>query len=254
MNDFWDGNYYKHHSDPQQIAALEMLKKFSFKGKERVLDIGCGPGTISKQIAKRVPKGKVIGIDSSMQMLNQAIRDYKAIPNLKFFCKKAETFQFDEAFHVAVSFHALHFVQDHRQVFKRIKSSLKPKGRLLIRMGSKPHPDLMEVFNRPRWQSAFRFKDRVFPLSLDQAKSILKSLGFVLIRAEVEIKPYLFSSLQQLKEWFIGWLGHSSGFSKDSLITLSEEMAEHLSSKEKRQVDIPFGFSCLVIEAHLPHF
>ena len=55
-----------------------------------------------------------------MQMLNQAISDYKKAPNLRFLCKKAEDFHFDQKFDIVISFHALHFVKDHKQAFENI--------------------------------------------------------------------------------------------------------------------------------------
>src|SRR3954449_5535415 len=49
-----------------------------------VLDVGCGPGTITVDIAGRVAPAPVIGIDASADIIEQAARDATAVDNLSF--------------------------------------------------------------------------------------------------------------------------------------------------------------------------
>ncbi len=251
MDDLWNGNYYKSHSDLQQAGAFEILDTFSFKGNEHVLDIGCGPGTISKRIADAVPQGKVIGIDPSMSMLAQALTDYKDVANLKFFCQKAEDFQLDWQFDVVTSFHALHFVKDKQRVFEQIKASLNPNGKVLIQVGSRFHPYMTDILKRPRWKSMHTFEYRSFPFPLDEARALLKSLGFTLTRAVEKKEPYLFASKEALEKWLLGWLSYPSGLTGQPLTELAAEFAESFCQNENRRSDIPLSFSPLIIEACL---
>jgi ubiquinone/menaquinone biosynthesis C-methylase UbiE len=50
----------------------------------RVLDVGCGPGTITVDIARRVAPGHVVGIDPSAAVVEQARRDAEAVENIEF--------------------------------------------------------------------------------------------------------------------------------------------------------------------------
>src|SRR3954464_588436 len=49
-----------------------------------VLDLGCGPGTITADIGRRVAPGRVIGIDASADVINEARRDAGGGPNVEF--------------------------------------------------------------------------------------------------------------------------------------------------------------------------
>src|SRR6476620_47249 len=55
-----------------------------FTAGTRVLDVGCGPGTITLDIAQRVKPGPVIGIDQSADVIAQAKQDAKEFTNVEF--------------------------------------------------------------------------------------------------------------------------------------------------------------------------
>src|SRR6476619_8077015 len=50
----------------------------------RVLDLGCGPGTITADIGRRVAPGRVLGIDASAAVIEEARRDAGGGPNVEF--------------------------------------------------------------------------------------------------------------------------------------------------------------------------
>ncbi len=58
-------------------ANLELLKNLKLNANTNVLDLACGTGHLAIEIAKRVPQGKVVGVDLSTQMLAQARADAK---------------------------------------------------------------------------------------------------------------------------------------------------------------------------------
>ena len=68
----WNAKAYKEASHHQFKWGLELLDKLELKGNERVLDIGCGDGKLTIEIAKRVPDGYVVGIDNSEEMISFA--------------------------------------------------------------------------------------------------------------------------------------------------------------------------------------
>lgn len=68
----WDPKAYEKSSSAQQRWAQELLSKISILGDERILDIGCGDGKITAEIASIVPSGSVTGIDNFLEMLSFA--------------------------------------------------------------------------------------------------------------------------------------------------------------------------------------
>ena len=60
--DTWDGKKYENNSDPQFQCAVSALETCSFKGSEKVLDIGCGDGRITARISGLVPRGQLLAL------------------------------------------------------------------------------------------------------------------------------------------------------------------------------------------------
>ena len=65
----WAASEYARISQLQETMAAEVLSLLDLKGIERVLDVGCGNGKVTAEIASRVPHGTVLGIDSSAEMV-----------------------------------------------------------------------------------------------------------------------------------------------------------------------------------------
>ncbi|MDF1534055.1 MAG: methyltransferase domain-containing protein [Methanosarcinaceae archaeon] len=106
----WDAQDYSKSSSEQQKWAHELILKLALKGNERVLDIGCGDGKITAQIARRVPDGCVMGIDLFEEMINFATSNFPPdrYPNFSFEIRDASNLNFDHELDVVFSNAALH--------------------------------------------------------------------------------------------------------------------------------------------------
>ena len=65
----FDGKKYEQASQCQREWGTKLAEELNLKGNETILDLGCGNGVITRELAKRVPYGTVIGLDSSPSML-----------------------------------------------------------------------------------------------------------------------------------------------------------------------------------------
>src|SRR5689334_13566922 len=65
----WNAAEYAKRSRLQETMANEVLALLALEGVQHVLDVGCGDGKISAQIAARIPAGTVIGVDPSRDMI-----------------------------------------------------------------------------------------------------------------------------------------------------------------------------------------
>lgn len=133
----WQANDYAKNSCGQLAWALSLLDRAELGQQESVLDIGCGDGKITAEIAKRVPGGRVVGIDSSTNMVALAERTWNTVPNLTFHRADAQQLALPEMFDVAFSNSTLHWVPDHLSVLKGVADSLKPGGRIIFSMGGR---------------------------------------------------------------------------------------------------------------------
>lgn len=138
----WNGSLYAANSHVQKDLAHQLLKRYSFKGYERVLDIGCGDGAITAEIRAEVLDGIAIGIDSSPTMIKYAEQAYcpGLFNNLIFIEQDVNDLSFAEEFDLVVSFNCLHWVADQKNAIEAIYQSLIPGGRLLVTIGSGQGP------------------------------------------------------------------------------------------------------------------
>ena len=71
----WNAETYHRVSNPQFDWGTVVLARLTLDGDECVLDVSCGTGRLTAQLIERVPRGRVIGIDQSSNMVSVA-RDY----------------------------------------------------------------------------------------------------------------------------------------------------------------------------------
>src|SRR5215471_1288731 len=68
----WNAADYAANSAVQLVWARELIERLHLRGDERILDVGCGDGKVSMELARAVPRGAVVGIDASPQMIEFA--------------------------------------------------------------------------------------------------------------------------------------------------------------------------------------
>src|SRR5258708_4895262 len=110
--------------------AEEVLSLLKLEGSERILDIGCGNGKTTAEIAARVPLGSVTGVDASAEMVAFA-KDHwtSAHPNLQFAVADARKLPFEHEFDLIASFNALHWIPDQALPLQGIHAALRPEGK-----------------------------------------------------------------------------------------------------------------------------
>lgn len=115
--------------EPLGLRAMEVGAP---KPGERVLDIGCGCGQTSLELAQRVgPAGQVSGVDISEPMLEVARRRGGAAANVSFLASDAQTQVFPPGgFDLAFSRFGVMFFDDPTAAFRNIAAALTPGGRL----------------------------------------------------------------------------------------------------------------------------
>ena len=158
----WNAPEYARISELQKVMADEALELLELKGFERVLDVGCGDGKITAEIAARVPNGEVVGVDPSVKMIRYAQSKWASndVPNLRFEVADARRLPFHEEFDQVVSFNALHWVMAQEEALRSIRAALKPGGRAQLRLV--PHGErkslehvIRETRQSPRWAPHF---------------------------------------------------------------------------------------------------
>lgn len=124
----FNGEQYKQSSRHQKEWGRKLIAEMCLKGDERVLDLGCGDGVLTAEIAEALPQGAVVGLDASGSMI--ATAEALVRPNLTFVQRNIEALDYREAFDVIFSNATLHWIADHRKLAWNCCRALKPGGRL----------------------------------------------------------------------------------------------------------------------------
>lgn len=97
-----------------------------------VLDVGCGPGTLTAEIARRVRPGAVVGMDTSPAMI-RAAEAATSEPNLAFYVGDIATSEWDAEFDLAVATRTLQWVRDPARAIARMARAVDVGGRVIVR-------------------------------------------------------------------------------------------------------------------------
>jgi trans-aconitate 2-methyltransferase len=166
----WDGVAYRRVNNLQQWLADRALDDLDLDGVQSLLDVGCGDGRITAQIAERIPDAEIVGIDPSPRMIAIA----PAQPQITFQVGDVLGLQFEDRFDAVVSFNALHWVPDQRTALSRIARAVHPRGwALLVFVCAAQRPSIegiaMDVAATPQWREYFAGFDAPFvhPLPAD---------------------------------------------------------------------------------------
>jgi trans-aconitate 2-methyltransferase len=134
MSTPWDARSYDRTSEPQQAWASEVLARLAGIARDAtVLDVGCGTGRVTEALLKLVPRGRVLAIDASAEMVSlarQRLRDRAEV-------WRQDVLELDLAQPVdaIVSTATLHWVRDHERLWERLAQALRAGGRLEAQCG-----------------------------------------------------------------------------------------------------------------------
>ncbi|MGD0819255.1 MAG: methyltransferase domain-containing protein [Desulfomonilia bacterium] len=205
----WNAEDYAKNSSAQLQWAQELISKLFLQGCESVLDIGCGDGKISAQLALAAKNGNVLGIDLSEDMIRLASEQFPSAkyPNLSFLRMDATGIRLSERFDVAFSNAALHWVKNHIAVLRGVHACLKSGGKILFQMGGRGNATevfgaIEKVLRHPRWRRYY--KDFTPPYHFygpEEYEAWLLESGFRSVRVELVPKD-----MQHGAEGFKGWL------------------------------------------------
>jgi trans-aconitate 2-methyltransferase len=216
----WKASDYAQISALQAAMAEEVLSLLQLEGSERILDVGCGNGKNTSEIAARVPRGSVVGVDFSAAMVAFAASHYDELthPNLEFAAADARHLPFGPEFDLIVSFNALHWIPEQELALRSIHSALKPAGLAQLRLvPSGERKSLENVIEETRlssrWTEYFKsFHDPYLHLTPEEYAALAEQNGFEVRRQHTQAKEWDFESRDAFHAFgmvtFVEWSQH----------------------------------------------
>ncbi len=133
----WDGATYDRIADPMTRWGSGVLERLSLGGDETVLDAGCGSGRVTERLLERLPRGRVVALDASAGMLDEARQRLARFGDRVTYVEAdlARPLPLDVPVEAVVSTATFHWVPDHDALFRNLAAVMRPGARLVAQCG-----------------------------------------------------------------------------------------------------------------------
>jgi trans-aconitate methyltransferase len=225
----WNTSLYdKKHAFVWKYGA-DVVSLLDPQPGERILDLGCGTGHLTSQIAEL--GAQVAGVDRSEEMLHAARAAY---PNLKFEVADARDLPFREEFDAVFSNATLHWIHEPVRVIQSVRNALRPGGRFVAEFGGKGNIRKMQaafddVLVQLRAAKPGEVKPWYYP-GVSEYATLLEGNGL-----EVRFIT-LFDRLTGLADGEAGMRNWISMFASDYLAKLNPETREAFFQKVEERL------------------
>jgi trans-aconitate 2-methyltransferase len=221
--DGWDAGLYDAISDMQLGWGIKVLDRIELTGDENVLDAGCGTGKVTALIAERVPRGRVIGVDASRSMIDEARK--RLPPEVELIVGDLLDIELADPVDVVFSNATFHWIHDHDRLFQRLHSTLRPGGRLEVQFGGEGNvADLEAAVREASATPPFAAYLDGAPLpwrfrSPEETAAALDRASFVEVRCWTECITESFDEGRDLRACGVGdYIGHLPASLRDRFV------------------------------------
>jgi trans-aconitate 2-methyltransferase len=150
----WDPGQYLRFERERTLPSRDLLARLGEGTPATIIDLGCGTGTSTALLRDRWPAARVVGVDSSLEMIAAA---RKTSNEIEWVVRDVRSWSPTEPFDLVFSNAALQWVPDHRTVFPHLLRQVAPGGTLAVQMpanfDSPVHRRIREVADAARWSA-----------------------------------------------------------------------------------------------------
>ncbi|MET0650755.1 MAG: methyltransferase domain-containing protein [Pyrinomonadaceae bacterium] len=243
----WDAASYHRLSAPQFSWGSQVLDRLRLEGGETVMDAGCGTGRLTAGLLERLARGRVVAVDLSQNMLEEARAHLSPRFGGKVAFVRADlaALPFDESFDGVFSTAAFHWVPDHPRLFRSLYASLKSGGWLVAQCGG--GPNIARLMRRASvlmatepyaahfsgWKDSKVFADDV------TAAGHLSAAGFTYVETSLEAAPTVLSGADEFRE-FLTTVNMHSHLARLPEGSLRRRFVEELTEQAAHD-DLPYS-------------
>lgn len=203
----WDAGKYDAAHAPQIDVGRELIAMARVKKNDNVLDIGCGTGSLTLDIARISCNGRIVGIDPSAEMLESAKEKTLSSGNVSLINLSAQEMDFRDEFDLVFSNSALQWVKEQEAVIALAYRALKNGGRISVQLPAKDFcwgltDNIHSASASVGLQSEFSLRESPwrFPLK-EEFAGFLKDAGFSGINTFYKDYSLVFESINDVLEW-----------------------------------------------------
>ncbi len=153
----WDPDQYLRFADHRRRPGVELLSRIPDIDARSLVDLGCGTGDLTALLQLRWPAAAVVGIDLSVEMIERARADH---PHMAWSIADIEAWEPGEPVDLIFSNATLHWLDDHRELFRRLRTCLRRNGVLAVQLPDNwrapTHRIPADLLDEPGWPDEAR--------------------------------------------------------------------------------------------------
>jgi trans-aconitate 2-methyltransferase len=218
----WDPEQYHKFQAERSAPFFDLLSLVEVRPNLKVVDLGCGTGELTRQLADSLPGSTVTGLDSSEQMLDaaRATPRFASSPNLVFV--QGDQSQLTGEWDLIFSNAALHWSENHAELIPSLYRRLKPAGQIAVQVPSNhnhiSHQIYREAASDEPFKSILKGFQRYAPvLSIDDYARLLFNCGAESIVVFEKVYAHVLEDSDAVVEWISG----------TALVPYFERLGEH---------------------------
>jgi len=238
----WDPKQYHKFQAERSAPFFDLLALVEVRPNLRVVDLGCGTGELTRQLAETLPDSNVTGIDASSQMLDKA-KSFTTDPStslrMSLHFEQGDQAQLTGEWDLIFSNAALHWSGNHSELIPALFQRLAPGGQIAVQIPSNhnhiSHQVYRETAAEEPFQSILNGFQRYAPvLSIDEYARLFFQCGAEKIVVFEKIYPHILEDSDAVVEWISG----------TALVPYFERLGEHKEKfvdaiREKLRAAIP---------------
>lgn len=205
----WNAESYHKVSGPQTSWGHKVLSRLQVNGDERAIDAGCGSGKLTLALMERLPRGSLVAIDRSWNMLLTARTNLRPEfgGRVRFAQVSLPDMPFADYADLIFSTATFHWIKDHPALFANLHRALRPGGRLHAQCGGGPnlaraHALAKKLMDAPPF--APYFADWPGPwefANADTTAARLRDAGFADVDTSLEEAPTTLATEDDYREF-----------------------------------------------------
>jgi trans-aconitate 2-methyltransferase len=206
----WNPAQYAKYRDERAQPFYDLMALVERRPGMRVVDLGCGPGELTRVLHEALGAQETLGIDNSPAMLEKAAAF--AGEGVRFENADLGTFSEPGAYDLVFANAALQWSPDHPALLARLTASLAPGGQLAVQVPANDdapsHALAAAVASEAPFQDALGGFTRVSPVLAPEAyATLLHQLGYQQQTVRMQVYSHLLGSREDVIEWVRGtWL------------------------------------------------